>query len=62
MAYNVHYKDKWDFEGWHAFCNHVSVQEIFNIYNCVSCRKNLSLNYVAQHKNVGKSKYSLILN
>lgn len=22
MTYNVHYKDKWDFEGWHSFCNH----------------------------------------
>ena len=25
MTYNVHYKDKWDFEGWHSFCNHVRI-------------------------------------
>eukprot|EP00795_Rhopilema_esculentum_P013150 gene13150-3943_t len=22
LKYNVHYKDKWNFEGWHSFCNH----------------------------------------
>jgi len=34
MAYNIHYKDKWDFEGWHAFCNfYLSVKEKDEILN-----------------------------
>eukprot|EP00112_Aurelia_sp_Birch-Aquarium-sp1_P005984 Seg1670.14 transcript_id=Seg1670.14/GoldUCD/mRNA.D3Y31 product=Poly protein_id=Seg1670.14/GoldUCD/D3Y31 len=34
LTYNVHYKDKWDFEGWHAFCNqYLSLKEKDDLFD-----------------------------